>query len=102
MTVLLDLPKTQPVTWHLATQTFEFACPHCLGRVLCELQQLNCCIFRHGVNKDTRLTPLNPHLPKAECDRLVAEKLVYGCARPFRFVLTKERANSFVEVCDYI
>ena len=29
---------------------------------------------------------MNPHAPKAECDRLVSQNLLYeGCGKPFKF-----------------
>jgi hypothetical protein len=71
----------------------EVSCPHCNGMIL--ILELNCCIFRHGVMKQTD-TQIDPHLNKTECDRLVEQGLIYGCGKPFRIV------NGIVEVCDYI
>lgn len=39
---------------------------------------------------------ISPHAPKAECDRLVAAGLIYGCGKPFRF------DGTTATVCDYV
>jgi hypothetical protein len=44
--------------------------------------------------------PVNPHLPKAICDALVAEGKVLGCAKPFRFFFSPQ--GNFVDICEYI
>ena len=69
-------------------------CPHC--NVPVEIEQINCAIFRHAVYKQNN-QQVPPHLPKAQCDQLVEQNLVYGCCKPFR-VNHKNEA----EVCDYI
>ena len=72
-------------------------CPHCSCQV--EILEVNCAIFRHGTYKHNG-AQLNPHLPKAECDRLVAAGAIHGCGRPFR---VERRMDSLVAVvCDYI
>lgn len=68
-------------------------CPHCADLII--IEQLNCCIFRHGVKKDT-FQPINPHAKKQECDYLVENNLIYGCGKPFRVT------NNKAEICDYI
>ena len=74
-----------------------FECPHCLGTIQVMKNEVNCRIFRHAVYKNT-YQPVNPHLPKTECDQLVAENKVIGCCKPFR-INTRELS---VEKCDYI
>ena len=32
---------------------------------------------------------VNPHASKNECDRWVADKVVYGCGKPFKFDIKK-------------
>jgi hypothetical protein len=41
--------------------------------------------------------PINPHETEKECNRLVEEDLVYGCAKPFQLNVLDEP-----EICDYI
>lgn len=68
-------------------------CPHCNDQII--IEQLNCCIFRHGVKKDT-FQPINPHAPKSDCDYLVENNLIYGCSKPFKIV------DNIAVICDYI
>lgn len=74
---------------------YKFKCPHCSGNIVVNPNDLNCCIFRHAVRKDT-LEPINPHASKEECDYLLSQKIIYGCAKPFRII------NNKAEICDYI
>lgn len=59
-------------------------CPNCDDFMQVLPKQINCKIFRHGAYMDTG-KQLPPHHPKAECDRLFAEGLIYGCGKPFTF-----------------
>ena len=70
-------------------------CPHCNGLVSVYTHDIKCTIFRHGIWKHNG-KPINPHLPKKECDRLFAEGLIHGCGKPFKF----DGVN--LSVCDYI
>ena len=74
-------------------------CPHCKMMVFLAKNEFNCKIYRHGVCKET-YKQIDPHLPKEECDRLVRENLVIGCAKPFMVV--EEQGNIIVKKCDYI
>lgn len=77
---------------------FVFECPWCDQQVQVLVSDIACCIFRHAVFKEN-FQQVGPHTGKEECDRLVAEDLVIGCAKPFKlFVGTKP----YVEECDYI
>jgi hypothetical protein len=77
-----------------------FLCPHCQGGIEVKTKELNCCIFRHGVFKNS-LQPISPHLPKDECDALCVNECIYGCARPFRIgSIGGEKFK--VEICEYI
>ena len=61
------------------------SCPHCLKPVL--IEELNCKIFRHGtfiVNGQQ----MNPHETKEVCDYFVANKMIYGCGKPFQIEQT--------------
>lgn len=66
-------------------------CPTC--GIMIEIVEINCAIFRCGVIKSTGIQ-IDPHLPKAECDKL--GDTIYGCANPFRL------DNGNLVVCDYI
>ena len=74
---------------------YYLPCPHCGGLVTVYEHEINCTIFRHGILKSTG-KQINPHTPKAECDRLAREKLIFGCGKPFKFDGHK------LEICDYI
>jgi hypothetical protein len=80
-------------------------CPSC--KQMIEIVEINCQIFRCGMYK-ANYQQIDPHLPKIQCDQLVANSLIFGCAKPFRLVpkdsskpLTLD-AKYDVVVCDYI
>lgn len=75
-------------------------CPHCSNYSTIMLNELNCCIFRHGVFKHNG-EQINPHLSKEGCDELFNNDLIYGCGRPFRIIHINEN-NYKVIICDYI
>ena len=62
--------------------SLSLSCPHCGGEI--QILQVNCGIFRHAVFKNGR--QLDPHAPKEECEQVVKDNLVYGCAKPFQIV----------------
>lgn len=72
-------------------------CPHCGQLIIVE--QINCGIFRCGVEKQTG-NQIPPHTHKQECDRLAEQGLIYGCGKPFR-VEKKENGLEAI-ICDYI
>lgn len=78
---------------------WNFLCPHCNQFTEVMKTQVNCKIFRHAVYRHN-MEPINPHTPKEICDKLVADNLVMGCARPFKFVFSSE--GNYVEICNYI
>ena len=72
-------------------------CPHCNEHII--IEQLNCCIFRHGVFiKDGN--QINPHEKKELCDLYVKENLIYGCGKPF--IIVNKENKLVAEKCDYI
>lgn len=73
----------------------EVTCPHCACQV--EISDINCGVFRHAVYKTSPPQEVHPHAPQHECERLVRENLVHGCAKPFRVVRDPE-TNVFVAV----
>ena len=106
---------------------YIFECPHCNELASVHVNFVSCMIFRHGsyyqllpdlpfVNglpQYMPTEPINPHTPKEICDRLVAEKKILGCGKPFRFVYGSAAPNSsavgayspegnFVVTCDYV
>lgn len=72
-------------------------CPHCDELIL--IEKLNCCIFRHGVFKNSH-KQINPHLNKKECEMLVKENKIYGCGKPFKIIVENNIYKTIV--CDYI
>ena len=77
-----------------------FTCPHCQGTIIVQRNELNCRIFRHGAYINNG-TPIPPHAPKEECDRLVEQYLIVGCGKPFQ-VVQQEDGSELAVVCDYI
>lgn len=74
-------------------------CPHCNGSIV--ITKLNCGIFRHGVVKITN-KPIDPHMNKSSCEKLILDRLIYGCGKPFQIV-TNDTSNTYiVSKCDYI
>jgi len=68
-------------------------CPHCLEYIF--IDQLNCCIFRHGIFISNG-QQIPPHSSKQDCDYFVKNKMVYGCANPFKIIDDKAYK------CEYI
>ena len=73
---------------------FSVTCPHC--DLFVWIEEINCRIFRHAVYKHNG-EPIHPHSPQIECEALVREDKVFGCAKPFRLNSLNEP-----EICDYI
>merc|ERR1712232_1378430 len=90
--------KEGDIVYDEDTRLYSFACPHCGEIAQVARYQINCRIFRHAQFKGRGHGQwfVNPHAPKAECDRWVREGLIYGCGKPFRF-----DGNS-VQKCGYI
>ena len=75
-----------------------FCCPHC--DIMIEVIELNCCIFRCGIYKSNG-KQIDPHLSKDNCDKLVLNKEIYGCGKPFK-VVKKEDGTMVCVECGYI
>ena len=75
-------------------------CPHCHEYFMVDKNEIKCAIFRHGVYIET-LEPIDPHSPKNICEKLVSDKKIYGCGKPFQLLLDVSGEN-FTQVCDYI
>ena len=75
-------------------------CPNCSDSIIVEKKELNCCIFRHGINKSSGLQ-IGPHSAKVDCDNLFSNGLIYGCGKPFRIVPNSDTSYD-VDICDYI
>ena len=72
-------------------------CPHCEDFIL--IEELNCCIFRHGVLIKTGLQ-IDPHAPKELCDFYINTNQIYGCGKPYQIMLED---NKYIAIkCDYI
>lgn len=74
-------------------------CSHCSNLIIIFIEEINCSIFRHGIYKDTNIQ-IDPHLNKENCDILFAEKLIYGCGKPFKIIKNNDIYS--IEVCKYI
>ena len=75
-----------------------FECPHCEEPVL--IEKINCGIFRHAILKTTG-EQVDPHLNEEECKKLIQNKLIYGCCKPFQIIQTCENILK-IQICDYI
>lgn len=87
-------PKYMSATYFAIIIIMIVDCPHCL--VTIEIEELNCKIFRCGIRKSDGVQ-INPHLDKAECDRLSENNEIYGYGKPFRI-----DASGNAVMCDYI
>lgn len=94
------------VTLDTDSNTYIFMCPHCDHTIQVDQNQVNCRIFRHAYffrQTPTGIELLNqlpPHAPQQECDRVVREKLVIGCAKPF--IMQPDNGGYRIEKCGYI
>jgi hypothetical protein len=78
-------------------QSWLVHCPHCFGGVEVLKINVNCAIFRHAIYKPSG-EQVDPHLPKEQCDALVAGDRVDGCCKPFKIDVQQRVAVA----CDYI
>ena len=84
-----------------------FTCLHCHEPFVVSHNDFNCRILRHGVYKHN-LQPIPPHATKEECDALLRDDAIYGCAGPLQIVAsasesTSTSASAFeLRICDYI
>jgi hypothetical protein len=58
-------------------------CPHCSDPII--IEELNCCIFRHGIFKETALQ-IDPHSSEELCNYYISQKKIYGCGKPFQII----------------
>jgi len=73
-------------------------CPHCKELVL--IEQLNCCIFRHGILIESG-KQIDPHASKELCDYYIEKNKIYGCGKPFQ-IIKNENNELIAVICDYI
>ncbi len=85
----------------MSEQNFVVECPHCKEPIL--IEQVNCAIFRHGVQKDN-FQQIGPHSSKEECDNFINNNLIFGCGKPFKLEKKSDnKENNYIAViCDYI
>jgi hypothetical protein len=67
-------------------------CPHCKDPII--IEKINCGIFRHGEFKNGK--QIDPHLSKEMCDKLIKNKSIYGCGKPFKII--SKTTNAHVDV----
>lgn len=87
------------IEYDKTSDCYVFECPNCNSFIIVNSNEFNCKIFRHGVYKNSN-EQINPHLEKAECDRLFNEDLIYGCGKPFQII--HDNDEFVVQICDYI
>lgn len=77
-------------------------CPNCGNFFITAENDINCAIYRHAALK-SNMEQIDPHMSKDDCDKLIKEGLVYGCAKPFK-IIKKESLDFPYEAvkCDYI
>jgi hypothetical protein len=73
-------------------------CPHCSVLVL--IEQLNCCVFRHGIIIESG-KQIDPHAPKELCDFYALRNKIYGCGKPFK-IIRDEKDKMVAVICGYI
>ena len=79
-----------------------FTCLHCHEPFVVSHNDFNCRILRHGVYKHN-LQPINPHATKEECDTLLRDGTIYGCAGPLQITASSSASSSYdIRICDYI
>lgn len=68
-----------------SVKVLVFVCPWCdmLFQVLAS--EMNCGIFRHGVDKKTGI-PLSPHAREHE----VKTQEIWGCGKPIRYDISQQ------------
>jgi hypothetical protein len=80
-----------------------FRCLYCNEYIEVSINEINCQIFRHAIDKVT-YQQINPHATKDECDKLIESNSIYGCCKPFKINVNK--VNNIMEYtvvkCDYI
>jgi hypothetical protein len=77
---------------------YLFDCPHCQDKIMVDIKQLNCKIFRHGIYKKT-YRQVDPHLKKEDCEYLVSNDEVYGCCKPFEII--EKNCKLYCIKCEY-
>jgi hypothetical protein len=98
MEMEMEMEMKMEVIFNNIDKAYTFSCPHCKLLIQVMANETACCIFRHGVYKETN-QQISPHTGKVECDRLIETKSIIGCGKPFRFV---NGNKLYVEICDYI
>jgi hypothetical protein len=87
------------------SQDYVFTCLHCKDAFVIHVTDFNCKILRHGAYKHN-LQPINPHATKEECDALVSNGEIYGCAGPLLITKQNKQADDdtgySVVICNYI
>ena len=75
-----------------------YSCPHCGDMIITQLDELNCCIFRHGFNFKTG-QQIPQHASEAECQALSNNKDIIGCCKPYEII--KINSNYIAQICTY-
>jgi len=75
---------------------YVLKCPHCQDYLIINKNEINCCIFRHAINKNG--SNFNPHASISECIYAKENDLIYGCGKPFKF----DKESEELIICDYL
>ena len=59
-------------------------CPHCSDPII--IEELNCCIFRHGIFKETA-AQIDPHSSEELCNYYISEKKYMGVGNRFKLLI---------------
>ena len=83
------------IEYNKEEDTYYFECPHC--KQICQVprNEIRCTIFRHAMYKHN-MSNINPHASQRECEKMLWNDEVYGCAKPFRF------DGEQVSICGFI
>lgn len=81
------------------SEELQLQCPHCQGNIIIMESEINCGIFRHAIYKSSG-QQISPHAPKEECDKLIEQNEIFGCARPFQIIKNNEQWT--IQICEYI
>lgn len=82
-------------------------CPHCKHLVLTTKKDIRCSIYRHAIFKNN-YRQISPHTGENECNELLREKRIIGCAKPFKIVYVPDDTHNDeskkykAEICGYI
>ena len=94
--VMAEAAAPAPVTVEPDQTDHIFDCPHCAQPIQVPKNGVNCQIFRHGAFRHNPDIQIPPHAPREICEQLVADNMIFGCGKPFKF------DGVTATICDYV